>query len=359
MRKARRCILKNKLIALLFFLTFQISSKGQNSDINLIENGSFEHLDSRENRFVTTMIERADPWLGQSVDLYSPNSYKFYVRKPPTNIRAKEGDNFIGLVLYDNGIYEAVSCPLKTKLTKNCQYKISIFYRLEKNSAKVLSDKFFINLVFTDTLNKIGNNIFFRNYPTKLDSIKFFPSKNWKDWNYFEAEFVAQGYEKYLMVRTGFPSPDKYLYIYYDDFKLELIGNEKNCDPDSFIALNQSAGIKSEKIILKDFTFEYDTYTLKDDAKKLLDSLVNSLLDKEIKLISVNGYTDDQGSDDYNNELSLKRAESAADYLIYKGISRDIISFNGYGEKSPIASNKTEQGRNENRRVEIIIEFLP
>ena len=71
--------------------------------------------------------------------------------------------------------------------------------------------------------------------------------------------------------------------------------------------------------------------------------------------IEVNGYTDSTGSEAVNRELSLKRADSGAGYLVSQGISRRRVSTNGFGERSPIASNNYASGREKNRRVEINI----
>jgi len=71
--------------------------------------------------------------------------------------------------------------------------------------------------------------------------------------------------------------------------------------------------------------------------------------------IEVVGHTDDGGDDDYNLNLSLSRAESVRDYLISKGLNPNQIGTVGMGENSPIASNNTEEGRAQNRRVEVFV----
>ena len=68
--------------------------------------------------------------------------------------------------------------------------------------------------------------------------------------------------------------------------------------------------------------------------------------------IEIGGHTDNQGNDEYNMNLSLERAKSVYNYLISKGISADRMSYKGYGETKPIASNDTEEGRQLNRRTE-------
>ena len=71
--------------------------------------------------------------------------------------------------------------------------------------------------------------------------------------------------------------------------------------------------------------------------------------------IQVNGYTDSTGNDAHNQELSQRRANSVAQYLISQGVSSSRIVANGFGSSNPIASNATPEGRQANRRVEVRI----
>lgn len=72
-------------------------------------------------------------------------------------------------------------------------------------------------------------------------------------------------------------------------------------------------------------------------------------------LIDVDGYTDSTGSDEYNLDLSRRRAQSVTSYLVAQGVDGRRFAVNGFGKSDPIASNATEQGRAQNRRVEIYL----
>jgi len=74
-----------------------------------------------------------------------------------------------------------------------------------------------------------------------------------------------------------------------------------------------------------------------------------------IKIIEVQGHTDDRGNDKKNKRLSELRAKAVRSYLIKKGVSKERLIAEGYGEEQPIDSNKTEMGRANNRRVEFVI----
>ena len=89
--------------------------------------------------------------------------------------------------------------------------------------------------------------------------------------------------------------------------------------------------------------------------RNTLDGVAQSMIDYPESLIDVMGHTDSTGSEQYNLDLSRRRAESVANYLVSRGVSRARIETIGYGEQYPIADNTTATGRSENRRVEIRI----
>ncbi len=107
-----------------------------------------------------------------------------------------------------------------------------------------------------------------------------------------------------------------------------------------------------EKIVLKNIFFETDSYKIKEKSFAELDKLVSFLrLNPTIK-IEIGGHTDNVGTKKHNDELSENRAKSVKEYLVNKEIKADRISYKGYGFSQPIASNKTKQGRSQNRRTE-------
>lgn len=101
--------------------------------------------------------------------------------------------------------------------------------------------------------------------------------------------------------------------------------------------------------------FDFDDSTLRPQAKTNLRDLANSLDKYDNTDILIVGHTDAVGSDDYNYDLSQRRAASAARYLYDLGVSPDRVTTVGRGETEPVASNDTDYGRQQNRRVEIAI----
>jgi len=106
------------------------------------------------------------------------------------------------------------------------------------------------------------------------------------------------------------------------------------------------------KIILKNIFFDFDKATLRKESAVELDRLVKMLRDVSTMKIEISGHTDNVGSDEYNTKLSKNRAKAVVDYLIVQGIDEDRLTYAGYGESQPISDNKTEGGRQENRRTE-------
>ena len=110
----------------------------------------------------------------------------------------------------------------------------------------------------------------------------------------------------------------------------------------------------SQKVTLAaDVLFDFDKSVIKPEGKARLDDLVSKISGINLEVVIAIGHTDSIGSDAYNQKLSVRRAESVKAYMVSKGIAANRIYTEGKGEKQPVASNKTKDGRAKNRRVEI------
>src|SRR5204862_5252549 len=110
----------------------------------------------------------------------------------------------------------------------------------------------------------------------------------------------------------------------------------------------------AEKVTLAaDVLFDFDKSVLKPEGKAKLDDLAGKVQAINLEVVIAIGHTDSIGSDAYNQKLSVRRAESVKAYLVSKGVEPNRIYTEGKGEKQPVASNKTKEGRQKNRRVEI------
>lgn len=102
--------------------------------------------------------------------------------------------------------------------------------------------------------------------------------------------------------------------------------------------------------------FAFDKSTLRDSAKSTLDEAVRVLRDNRDSNVAIVGHTDSIGSDAYNNDLSDRRARAVYDYLAARDVNSSRLTVYGRGESQPIASNQTDAGRAENRRVDFIVD---
>lgn len=102
-------------------------------------------------------------------------------------------------------------------------------------------------------------------------------------------------------------------------------------------------------------TFDSNDANIKSGFQPVLNSIAKVINEYSKTMVQVNGYTDSTGSAATNNSLSLMRANSISNYLRLKGVDANRIVSNGYGSSNPIASNATAAGREQNRRVEIVL----
>ena len=113
---------------------------------------------------------------------------------------------------------------------------------------------------------------------------------------------------------------------------------------------------KSMPVVLNNIIFKYKSFELDTILSKVeLINLLKLLLDNPKIKIQISGHTDYVGNEEYNLELSKKRAKSVYDYLITKNIDENRLEYKGFGKSRPITTNDTKEGRRKNRRTEFVI----
>ena len=106
---------------------------------------------------------------------------------------------------------------------------------------------------------------------------------------------------------------------------------------------------------LSDVLFDTGKYTLRPLAREKLAKLAGIVSGHPGLMLSVEGYTDNVGGDEYNQQLSEHRSEGVRDYLTQQGMAASSVTSTGFGKSQPVATNDTAEGRQQNRRVELVI----
>jgi len=106
---------------------------------------------------------------------------------------------------------------------------------------------------------------------------------------------------------------------------------------------------------MSDVLFDFGKYTLKPGAREKLAKISGIVLAHPGLKLQVEGHTDSVGSDQFNQVLSEQRAASVRDFLVEQGVAAGSVSARGFGKTQPVASNDTPEGRQRNRRVELVV----
>jgi outer membrane protein OmpA-like peptidoglycan-associated protein len=108
-------------------------------------------------------------------------------------------------------------------------------------------------------------------------------------------------------------------------------------------------------VSMSDVLFDTGKFSLKPGAREKLAKVAGILIAYPGLNIAVGGYTDNVGGDEMNQKLSENRAGAVRDYLVAQGVATPSLSSTGFGNTSPVASNDNASGRQENRRVELVV----
>jgi len=139
-------------------------------------------------------------------------------------------------------------------------------------------------------------------------------------------------------------------YLFYsDNFMFEGLNN---AGEPLIKRINLSPAKVGEKILLANVFYEIDSWELKKESMEELNNLADLLSYNKNLIAEIGGYTDSTGTDEYNQVLSEKRANSVVNYLVSQGIATSRLKSKGYGNSFPIGDNVSEEGRKLNRRTE-------
>ena len=308
------------------------------------------------------------------IDVFS-YSYVFDMPLPQTY-------NWVGVALYkeSDSYSEYIQGKLISPLTKGKKYclRTSVnFCSYSKYSVNRLAFYLSSTSVSVDNKNEssFSPQIVFSNLPTEN---KYFTT--------ICDYFIADGGEQFITlgrftgpenmnpeIRKEYPKGlfglEKSSYYIFDNIELFEIHDSSECTcrveilpvkPKHKISdIHYETDLNKLKqgipVILENVNFEFDNYNLLPESEEILETLLTYLENNSEINIRIEGHTDDAGSEQYNDVLSINRAKSVYNWLIRKGISSNRLSIIGFGKSRPIFNEKDEEHRALNRRVEVRI----
>lgn len=360
---------------------------------NLVVNPSFEkRIDfqnsSGKNNWAKCLKNDTPDYISFN-DRGEPN---FYYRKYIGGLLPYDGESYVGIFCYRihplRGIEEVRECiqaPLTGNLEKDTLYDVSLHIALDPESNTAINN---INACFAhepiafkrekeiyalnprvkfkrtyyDSITWIEleaqykargseSQIVIGNFSSDKGTGKrrvFFDSKMEKKWNMHELERVAYYYVDMVSVRKASRVlPPEEADVKISEIEPVPVVHEK---PDTSII--EIAKVKHDSsVVLKHIFFEFDESFLLPESYTELDRLFKQLQQFGDLSIVIEGHTDNMGTYEYNINLSLDRANAVMDYLLKKGLTPERISHKGYGYTRPLSDNRTDRGRQLNRRV--------
>ncbi len=297
-----------------------------------------------------------------SPDVYGPN-----VRVPQNwkdkgfgNIKSPEGKSFVGITTYgcDSDkphCKEYIEVQLKEPLVPGQNYQVSVKVAQLPNSTPVNN----IGFVFSD------ERVLHRNE----DCILLKPTVNFNQtmsyfgkWAKLHSQFVANTASQYVVIgnfyldnqTVALTGKYPYAYFYLDDVVVKKVPPIIPVPVDKH-DLQFAVLVPNKLITLHNIYFEFDKADLHPRSQYELKQLTSILKSDPTMVIQIIGHTDDMGTDDYNNKLSIARAIAVKQYLINNQISAARLEVAGKGDTEPMATNNTESGRQKNRRIEFRI----
>jgi len=334
---------------------------------NLVENPSFELYETCPDALGTfdhDVREWSTPTQG-TTDYFNTCSK---VMGAPENFNGiqhpKFGDAYAGLYFYAPADYrEYIQVPLKKTLRKGRAYLLDFYISLAEDSDFAIKDfgiVFSQNAVAVPTKKTLSKRHL---YTIKRNKIHLFEvnhprfHENKSDWLRVKREFVAKGFERYLIlgnlrsnartntIQTRRKESKKGAYYYIDMVSLYAEHPEEQRDEK----------LQSDTLyVFEAIRFDYDVFQLSKTAELELKQVYETLVQHPELFIEIHGHTDLAGTDTYNRILSKRRADALADYLIQLGLAKNRIASFGHGSSKPRATNETVAGRASNRRAEFL-----
>jgi OmpA-OmpF porin, OOP family len=158
----------------------------------------------------------------------------------------------------------------------------------------------------------------------------------------------------------GAKAQDTWAYVYVDQVSVKPVKQRTDCSCENDIlkslAVDPPLELKEyDRIALDAILFDFDQDVLTDSARIQIKGVYDLLRKNRAMYMEISGYTDIKGSEEYNMDLSKRRAQRVIDELVALGIDKERLNMSYFGKELPVADNTTDEGRMRNRRVEFQI----
>lgn len=346
----------------LFLLPACLTAQTADSDPNLVPNPSFEQFAAPplgwfyKGAHFTRLVRYWSAPTIASPDAFGPRVIvpthwkdRGFGEMPPFNGKAMVGITVYGCKDGKPHCREYIQVPLSTPMKPGESYQLS--FKAAHLPKSLAIDKLGMALV-EGKINEGTDKLL--DLPPAMIAYDLLELPD-EEWHNVSETFEADKAYTHLIIGNFFPdsltttfsSCEDYLnyaYYYIDQVKVTPLSVPINL-LEIFIEVGQT-------IRLSNIYFDTDKSALLTTSTDQLENLLELLQQYPGMEIQIIGHTDAVGSSDYNQELSERRAAAVSQYLRSKGIASERLSSVGFGNKRPIASNKTEEGRKRNRRVE-------
>ncbi|MBY0369405.1 OmpA family protein [bacterium] len=199
---------------------------------------------------------------------------------------------------------------------------------------------------YTNTM-PFGGNVGYFNAPSKISvGARFTPLSN-KSLAILAGMDIGMGRQ----IASGVPYTAPVQAIAQLSYTTGLVSEERK----HYVTTEDVNVVNRRFVIRRNINFKIGSAILESSSTSLLDQIATVIQKNEVHKLLIVGHTDSSKGDDYNMKLSLDRANAVKAYLVGKGIAEETLMTQGYGKRKPRASNATEEGRAQNRRVEFII----
>ncbi len=364
---------RNSILLFNLLFSFLVSSQ------NLIKNPSFEafvQCPERLGKFDTDVVSWTTPTEG-STDYFNACSASMGT---PKNFNGEQtsdfGKGYAGFYLYAPDDYrEYVQAELTRPLEKGRTYQVSFYISLAERSDFAIKE--FGVLFAKDKLTipikrELSKSHWYRQKGNAYSYLEIgytnFYSDT-QDWIPVSTRFVAKGTEKYMILgnfknnartrkfKTEYTAKQgAYYYVDMVEVKAaEAADTASNENSVQSIDTEKDSFRLDKTHVFANVLFGFDHFEVLESAADEIHRIFDYLQANQALHIVISGHTDSKGTDDYNQQLSGKRAKAVADCLIQMGIPEKRIIWKGRGGERPIASNDSKEGRKRNRRVEFVI----